>query len=75
MLKIGWTLSLGMHQPKALSPLVFNVNHGSSDHGGTDTSTDSTPVLWAHALFTTGDQTVTGGDVLRVTYLVSAASV
>lgn len=37
--------------------------------------TNSTPLLWSHAPFSTGNQIVTSGDVLRVTYIVSASSV
>jgi len=33
----------------------------------------TTGVLWATALFSAGDQTVGGGDMLRVTYTVTAA--
>tara|TARA_R100001244_G_scaffold25113_2_gene25356 strand:+ start:20886 stop:21452 length:567 start_codon:yes stop_codon:yes gene_type:complete len=51
---------------------------GTIGGGGTDADTkgsvNGTPVLWAHALFSGGDQAVTSGDILRVTYTVSAAS-
>jgi hypothetical protein len=38
-------------------------------------STNATPLLWATATFTTGAQAVTGGDILRITYTINAASV
>lgn len=71
------------------SPLNYSINGvgtvsgvfivGGSLGGGTtdaDTksSTDNTPLLWAHALFTGGNQPVANGDTLRVTYTISAAS-
>lgn len=55
---------------------------GGNISGGTPAATDAdnkgstnaTPLLWATALFTAGDQAVTGGDILRVTYTINAAS-
>ena len=37
-------------------------------------STNATPLLWATAAFTAGNQAVTGGDILRVTYTINAQS-
>lgn len=37
-------------------------------------STNSTPLLWATSAFTSGDQTVNNGDIVRVTYTISAQS-
>jgi hypothetical protein len=37
-------------------------------------SVNATPLLWATAQFSAGPQAVTGGDILRVTYTINAAS-
>lgn len=37
-------------------------------------STDTTPLLWATAQFTSGPQVVIGGDILRVRYTISVQS-
>lgn len=49
---------------------------GSGAGGAADEQGGSapTPLLWATADFTAGPQAVTGGDILRVTYTVNAAS-
>jgi hypothetical protein len=55
---------------------------GGNISGGTPAATDAdnkgssnaTPLLWATAAFTGGNQAVTGGDILRVTYTVNAQS-
>ena len=55
---------------------------GGNISGGTPGATDAdnkssanaTPLLWATAAFTAGDQAVTGGDILRVTYTINAAT-
>ena len=44
---------------------------GAADEQG---GSSATPLLWATAMFTAGTQAVTGGDILRVTYTISAAS-
>jgi len=57
--------------------LVMGVLGAPGSVGATEAnlkgSTSATPLLWAHALFTGGDQVVGGGDILRVTYRVTAA--
>ena len=55
---------------------------GGNISGGTPGATDAdnkgsvsaTPLLWATAAFTAGNQAVTGGDILRVTYTINAQS-
>lgn len=53
---------------------VFVVGGASGAPTNTKGSTDPTPTLWATALFDGGDQAVNGGDVVRVTYTINAAS-
>lgn len=55
-----------------------NVNGVDAGLSATDAdnkgSTNATPLLWATAAFTAGNQAVTGGDILRVTYTINAQS-
>ena len=54
------------------------INGVDAGLGATDadnkSSTDAAPLLWATAAFTAGNQAVTGGDILRVTYTINAQS-
>jgi hypothetical protein len=39
-----------------------------------DKGSNATPLLWATAAFSGGNQSVTSGDTLRVTYTINATS-
>jgi hypothetical protein len=57
---------------------IAGGNVAGAAPGATDAdnkgSTNATPLLWATAAFTAGNQAVTGGDILRVTYTINAQS-